>query len=203
MWSVLGSLISNFLLLRDLFGYAIPGAVFLGIAGYFEVTDYSKLPLASEPPWLKAIVAVTASYAVGHVLAAIGYAPNDIRKIVCKLVKRLCKTAAKDETDAEKLYYRYRYPSMFIEADRRETATILRMGLWVAFIFAAFLPALPTFLHIPFLGIGSFMFLNAHWSLFTANCYSDSAVSAAKTARDNKIPIFDWNGGGGSGSAET
>jgi hypothetical protein len=27
MWSLMGSLISNFLLLRDLFGYAIPGAV--------------------------------------------------------------------------------------------------------------------------------------------------------------------------------
>jgi hypothetical protein len=202
MGNLLVSLVNNFLLLRDLFGYAIPGAVLLGITGYFQ-PDYLKLLWAIEPPWLKAIVAVTASYAVGHVLAAIGYAPYDIRKIICKIVKCFCKTSAKDETDAEKLYYRYRYPSMFIEADRQETLTILRMGLWVAFILAAFLPALPTFLHIPFLGIGFFMFLNAHWMLFTANRYSDSAVSAAKTAKDNKIPSFDWNSGGGSGSAET
>lgn len=134
MWSLLGSLINNFLLLRDLFGYAIPGAVMLGIAGYFGVIDYSKLPLAGEAAWLKAIAAVTASYAVGHVLAAIGYAPYDVYYMI---VKRFCRTSGQDETESDPLYYRYIYPSMFIEADRRQTLTILRIGLSVALILGA------------------------------------------------------------------
>jgi uncharacterized protein YqgC (DUF456 family) len=73
MWSLLGSLIGNFLLLRDLFGYAIPGAVLLAIADYIERPDLANLPLINDSVWIKLVAAVTASYVVGHVLAAIGY----------------------------------------------------------------------------------------------------------------------------------
>jgi hypothetical protein len=200
MWSLLGSLINNFLLLRDLFGYAIPGAVLLGISGYFGFIDYSKFPLAGEAAWLKAIVAVTASYVIGHILAAIGYLPRDI----CKIVKRFCKASAQDDENIETtLYYRYLYPSMFIEADRRETLTILRIGLSVALIFAACLPALPTFLHIALAAIGVFLLGNAYLSLFEADQYKNHAVSAAIGAKAKGIPIFDWNGGNSSNKAAT
>jgi hypothetical protein len=214
MPSLLASLINNFLLLRDLFGYAIPGAVLLGIAGYFDVINYSKFSLASESSWLKATVVVTASYAVGHVLAALGYLPRDIRKFVkyysdnkknvkCfsdvkRIVIRLCTTSARDEREIRTLYYRYLYPSMFIEADRRETLTILRICLSVALLIAAWLPALPIFPCILFSVIGLFMLLNAYLSLCEANQYKNHAVSAAINAKAKDIPIFDWNGGNSS-----
>jgi len=41
MWSFLGSLIKGFLLLRDFFGYLIPGAALWGILAYSSSTAAS------------------------------------------------------------------------------------------------------------------------------------------------------------------
>jgi len=200
MWNVLGSLISSFLLLRDLFGYAIPGSVLLAIVGYFGVTNASKLPLAGEPSWLKAIVVVIVSYVVGHVLAAIGYAPSDIMRWV---KKRSGESAKKDDEKAvEVALYRYLYPSIFIEADRRETLTILRICLAVALIVGAWFAAFPTWPAVAFLVIGVIMLVNAYWSLSDAKRYSELAVAAAKDAEKKHVPYFNWSGGSGSAKSE-
>lgn len=194
MWSLLGSLISNFLLLRDLFGYAIPGAVFLALADYFERPDLSNVPMVHDSVWLKFVVVVTASYVVGHVLAAIGYLPYDIAT-----GKKFFKTQKElDDKVADALRYRYLYPSMFIEADRRETLTILRVCLSVALILAALLLQLPGWLHLPLLGIGLFMLLNAYMSMRVANHLNDLSIAAAKKAKTDKIPPFNWSSGNGS-----
>ncbi len=194
MWSLLGSLISNFLLLRDLFGYAIPGAVLLALADYFKRPDLSNVPLIHDSVWLKFVVVVTASYVVGHVLAAIGYLPYDIAtgKKFFKSHKEL------DYKVADALYYRHLYPSMFIEADRRETLTILRVCLSVALILAAlFLD--PAWHRLPLLGIGLFMLLNAYMSMSVAKHVNDLSIAAAEKAKKDKIPFFNWSSDNGSG----
>jgi hypothetical protein len=46
MWSFLGGLVKGFLLLRDFFGYVIPGAVLWAIVAYSSgAEDLSQLPL--------------------------------------------------------------------------------------------------------------------------------------------------------------
>ena len=48
MWGLLGNLVRSFLLLRDLFGYLIPGLVFVASAVYYVFPDHfaNKSPLA-------------------------------------------------------------------------------------------------------------------------------------------------------------
>ena len=48
MWGLLGNLVRSFLLLRDLFGYLIPGLVFVASAVYYIFPDHfaNKSPLA-------------------------------------------------------------------------------------------------------------------------------------------------------------
>jgi hypothetical protein len=189
MWSLLGSLISSFLLLRDLFGYAIPGAVLLGSVDYFEKPDFSNVPMIHESVWLEFVVAVTASYVVGHILAAIGYLPYDI----CT-GKRTFEAPTQQAKDA--LFYRYLYPSMFIDADRRETLTILRICLSVAIILVALLPAFPAPFRVLALVIGAFMLGNAYLSLAVAKRAGDAALEAAKAAKAANIPYFNWSSDG-------
>jgi hypothetical protein len=198
MWSLLGSLISSFLLLRDLFGYAIPGAALLGITGYLEVPDYSKLPFVNEPVWLQAVIGTTASYVVGHVLAAIGYLPFDIKIWIDRWRFGAAQRTERNQKVVDQLYKRYLYPSMFIEADRRETLTILRICLSVALIATAFLPHLPSSLELPTLLLGLFMFLNAYVSLWVAGQYGALSRAAADEAKRDNIPFFKWSGGGSS-----
>jgi hypothetical protein len=197
MWSLLGSLISNFLLLRDLFGYAIPGAVLLAIVARFEPRIFANLPIENESIWITGVVFVTASYVLGHILAAIGYTPRNISQL-CAYYAR--KPAPR--RDARTLYYRYLYPSMFVEADRRETLTILRVGLAIAILVSAFLPDLPGSLFVPFLFVGLFMIANAHSALVDGTAYLDSTLEAARKAEDNGIPFFHWGGDSDSGKSE-
>jgi hypothetical protein len=87
---------------------------------------------------------------------------------------------------------------MFIEADRRETLTILRICLSAALLAVACLPRLPPNLHLWVFGIGVFMFLNAYLSMRVAKRFSDRAVAAAEKAKTAKIPYFSWSSGNGS-----
>jgi hypothetical protein len=75
----LSELTKNFLILRDIFGYALPGAVFLSIgvlSRRFSLSDvqYFLRPYQDKiPAWLIAILAVGACYTVGHLMAQIAY----------------------------------------------------------------------------------------------------------------------------------
>jgi hypothetical protein len=213
MSSLLASLINNFLLLRDLFGYAIPGAVMLVITDYFEQPELSKLPIPNVT-WLQAIAAVAASYVVGRVLAAIGYTLLDFRLVPCALdfftkcitakhARRQTPPVAVD-TNAEKeersikaSYFRYLYPFMFNEFDRRETLAILHVVLSVGLVFASYFLNAPPPYRAAFLVIGLFMFWNSHWLRGDAENCLKSAVAAAEAAESNDIPTFRWSGGDG------
>lgn len=209
MWTLLGSLISNFLLLRDLFGYAIPGAVMLAIVDHYKHPVLSNVPLINDSIWIKLVVAVTASYVVGHVLAAIGYTFYEIVNWIFKCSKNRAEGcsgsggAALDERKATGLYYRYLYPNMSIEADRRETLTILRVALSVALIAAAFLPVeMMMSRRVEFLVLGLFLLWNGYKSLGVAEYFGNLASMAGKRAEDNHIPVFHWSSGSSSDDAK-
>jgi hypothetical protein len=184
MWSFLGNLVNSFLLLRDFFGYVIPGAVLLAIMAGFGYADPSRLP-SIESIWVSMIAVITASYIVGHVLAAIGYSLYDW------FDKLKHRTPA---SDTDVVYFRYIYPSMFIESDRRETLTILRVGLSVALVIGSYFIPIQLISRISVV-TGLFMFWNAYDSKQKADKYRHATIAAAKVAKQNDVPIFPWGGG--------
>jgi hypothetical protein len=220
MWSLLGSLISNFLLLRDLFGYTIPGAVLLGSFYYFERPDLSRLPQTiHQSVWIKIVIFVTAAYVVGHVLAAIGYTLYDCKDWLAKRraaskmpVTHLGHKKVEEEKERreekrkseiiDSLYFRYLYPSMFIEADRRETLTILRVTLSIALIAIVCLPDSPTILRIGSLVLGILLLFNGYFSLRKATEYAALGSKAGQRGQDNNIPVFRWSAGSPSNNAK-
>jgi hypothetical protein len=147
---LLGSLVSGFLLLRHVFGYLLPGALFLlGLIYTYSTTQSSVLhsvtsAFADTPKWLVIWFFVAGSYVIGHVLVAIGYQiygglrglARIIRPETPEKTKAEVKTEA-IERDAEILFHRYLYPGLFIDRDRRDTINILRIGLAIAFLALA------------------------------------------------------------------
>lgn len=77
---------NTFNLLRDVFGYAMPGGVFLAIgliSKRFSLSDVDELLSPYHPPtWAYFILAVCACYIVGDMLAATAYMPISIAKWV-------------------------------------------------------------------------------------------------------------------------
>jgi hypothetical protein len=196
MWSFLGSLVNGFLLLRDFFGYVIPGAVLWAIVAYSSgAEDLSHLPLADESIWVRAVIAITASYVVGHLLAAVGYSLYEWFDEAWHRIKHPKLPKPLTTTETNTIYYRYLYPSMFIEADRRETLTILRVALAVALLIGAYFP------HSQLgqgaaLVAGAFMLWNGYKSRQTTASYCNSTIDAARLAKANNVPIFHWGGDG-------
>ena len=201
MWSLLASLIKGFLLLRDFFGYVIPGAVLLTIvARCVGGIDFSHLPLVADSIWVTAALAITASYVAGHVLAAIGYSLYDGLDSALERLRRARPPIppAPSPSEGNVLYYRYLYPSMFIEADRRETLSIFRVGLAVALLAGGFLPH-SRVVEAALIVVGLFMLWNGYVSRRRATTYRNATIDAARLAKANNIPFFHWSGDGGAG----
>jgi hypothetical protein len=76
----------TFNLLRDVFGYALPGGVFLAIgliSKRFSLSDVDDLLSPYHPPtWVYFISAVGACYIIGDILAATAYLPISVLKWV-------------------------------------------------------------------------------------------------------------------------
>ena len=74
----------TFMLVRDAFGYALPGAVFWGIglvSGRYTLCEIQCLLLPYHlPPWAGFLGAVAASYAAGTLMAATIYMPFGVAK---------------------------------------------------------------------------------------------------------------------------
>lgn len=158
MWGLLGNLVRSFLLLRDLFGYLIPGLVFVASAVYYIFPDHfaNKSPLAiaklasdAVTNWPILITLIIGAYVAGHCLVAIGYTLYDIARFVRGRMKPLSddeQKKKKEEAAAVRkdlLFYRYGYPDLFIERDRRATINILRIGLAVVLVIDGFVWPFP------------------------------------------------------------
>jgi len=120
-WSgFLTELLKGFLILRDVFGYAFPGAIFLGVGILSNRIDPQKLRDAYRsyplPAWSIAALVIVACYAVGHILAAIAYLRWD------------WPSAEEPPTSvtAAMLDARLRYPVLLVESDRREILAMFR-----------------------------------------------------------------------------
>jgi hypothetical protein len=137
---VVAELIRSFLILRDIFGYALPGAMFLGIGvlrGRIRLQSLQDLSQPYHPPiWVAVVLLVGACYVVGQVLATVAYLPFDIWKWWVSRRKPTDPWLVDHPTEvnAEILGIRRQYPEFFVELDRRETITILTASMMVAFL---------------------------------------------------------------------
>jgi hypothetical protein len=217
MAKLLGSLISSFLLLRDLFGYLIPGAVFIGMMmASFKIGDIVArlLPPLSQWLWLGAFLVV--SYAVGQILVALGYGAHDlVRKLFVpspkpavndKNGKNGKKGAGKEAapadhgvTDTEYLFYRHLYPQLFVDADRREIVTILRIGLGVALVFGPWSLPVPGWISPVIAVVGAFMLYNGGGARAHTAAFRAASVAAAKLVERKGVPYFAWGGAPAAG----
>jgi len=202
MWNLLESLIKGFLLLRDFFGYVIPGSVLVAIVAVcVGGIDFSHLPLVADSIWVTAVLVITASYVIGHILAAVGYSFYAGLDLAWEKLKGPTKPTAPTPSEGNVLYYRYLYPSMFIEADRRETLTILRVGLAVALLAGGWLPH-SQIVQALAIAVGLFMLWNGYASRRSAAAFRNSTIDAARLAKANNIPIFHWGSDGGGDEAK-
>jgi hypothetical protein len=158
---LLGQLNKTFLLIRDIFGYALPGAVFLAIgliSGRFSLVNLRSLLHPYEPPaWALFLFSIIACYAVGEILASTAYMPIALRKRWQWLQLKRYLYPPKGETpnDAQKaeiekqiyilqdnptevtgelLEIRRQHPEFFVESDRRETLMLLGGSMTVALL---------------------------------------------------------------------
>lgn len=73
----LSELTKSFLILRDIFGYALPGAVFLATGllcrGVTLKRAIDAAGLDAFSPWLQVVLGIGACYAVGHVMSQSAY----------------------------------------------------------------------------------------------------------------------------------
>lgn len=163
MWGeLLRDLVRAFLLLRDFFGYLLPGAAFLYVVALSQHASVSSLTLGHTfSTWGTAVLLLGASYVAGHLLATIGHAIQDItslafvaaRKYAASLLgfggrKEHKKTSMAEvrsltgfpvKSEYLVLYYRRQYPQLFIEVDRRDTLALLRTGLGASFFVGSWL----------------------------------------------------------------
>jgi hypothetical protein len=189
MWQLLSNLVSGFLLLRDVFGYVIPGAVLLAIVAHTR--QGATHPAVSDTPWFGFLILLLAAYVIGQILVAIGYSfYGGLGMLLRRGPSADPNVAADQNTDLQ--YYRYLYPAMFTERDRRATINILRIGLAVAFIAGAWLmPAMP--LLVGMLVIGLLMLSNGYTGMKHVETFGNATIAAGRRAEEKKVPFFSWS----------
>lgn len=132
-------LLRTFLLLRDIFGYALPGGVFIAIGLIEGKIQLKQVAGATEPfhlpAWAWAILAVAACYVIGQVLATVTYLPIDYAKVIAGWRGKKDWVAKNPtEVNADALVARAAHPDLFAELDRRETIAILIASTLAAFL---------------------------------------------------------------------
>jgi hypothetical protein len=140
-WSeLLIELIRGFILLRDVIGYAMPGAVFLGLVILADSNLLATLKSAYQiSAWVTVPLAVIACYAVGNILAAVAYGLLDMGKWVSRRIQGKKKSSAVAEmrSMSRTLLVRMRYPELLTELERRSTVNMFRGAAGVGLLGAA------------------------------------------------------------------
>jgi hypothetical protein len=143
----LSELNKNFLILRDVFGYALPGGVFLSIGVLcrrFSLRDVKYLLDPYQlPAWLALLIGLGACYAVGHVMAGIAYLicnnwGNPRKKIEISAIPAVEKSGP-TQVPASLIDIRGRHPELLTELDRQSTMTQLRGSTGVAMLLGSLL----------------------------------------------------------------
>jgi hypothetical protein len=153
-WSeLLSELVRGFVLLRDLFGYVLPGAFFLLIgAQSTHLSSFEgdfKLPGADSHPWLFLLLLLAISYILGQFIVATSYLHRDawglLKLVVHAWTKTLPSTASEgqkekhaarktkqtqdDQDESDFLRFHREFPDIYIEYDRQSIIALLRRGL--------------------------------------------------------------------------
>jgi len=154
-------LVKSFLLLRDIFGYALPGAVFLGIGVISHRISFQQLSDLLQPyempGWMALIFVLGACYVTGQILAAIAYLPIDLWKWLSwrsfirwhrhnrdKTISEWYSSHPKKkywlgdhptEVTGDLLEIQRRYPSFAFDLGRRETMALF-LGATLAALIA-------------------------------------------------------------------
>ena len=148
----------TFMLIRDVFGYALPGAVFLGvgiISKKISLGHVNELlyPYNHMPAWLAFLGVVAVSYAVGGIMAAVAYSPFMIAKFFVWIIVRHSSPGSPPadehqpegtprewlanhptEVSSEIVEIRSQQPKLLDTLDRRETLALLSGSLTTALL---------------------------------------------------------------------
>jgi hypothetical protein len=147
----LSELTKNFLILRDLFGYALPGAVFLAIGLFCRRFSLHDVQYFFEPykvpAWLGLILGLVACYTAGHVMAQLAYIPDNWK------TWRRIRNAKADAQDKNKvalagkaeykclapvlIEIRESHPALLTEYDRQSTISQFRGGVAAAMVLGS------------------------------------------------------------------
>jgi hypothetical protein len=144
----LSELTKNFLILRDIFGYALPGAVFLAIGLFSRRFSLRDVQYFFEPyqlpVWLGLTLGLVACYTAGHVMAQLAYFPDNW-KAWRRMMKAKADAKRKDKvTDPQKteckclnpvlIEIRESHPALLTEYDRQSTISQFRGGVGAAML---------------------------------------------------------------------
>jgi hypothetical protein len=161
---IVKSLMDTFQLLRDIFGYALPGLVFAGIgvaSGRIRLQQIHDLLKPYDPPmWVLAGLGIAACYVIGHLLACIAYFRIDFWKYIKRGDMDYLRNHP-TEVNADDLYWRHFYPELFHDMDRRETMALLMYSTTAAMVVGGlvFVWLSPT-LSETIIGISAVVFLD-------------------------------------------
>jgi hypothetical protein len=162
MSEVLKYLFKSFVLIRDIFGYLIPGAFFAALLFPAESWEF----INTAPGWFTLAALTLCLYVAGVILVTIGLILFKIPKLAARvfgatggskdqypdsdivlLVKRSAPAgrAHSDPQDAEmqikqqyadEFYYRATYPDIFVEPDRQQIVRLMELGVGVALVLS-------------------------------------------------------------------
>ena len=180
MWDFISGIVRTFLVLRDVVGYLVPGTVLLGSIVYAHGFAWAQKSWPGGPEWLGVVAAVIGCYMTGQILVAIGY-------ILYGLYDSATKTKSSGAAGDELLFFRFVYPDLFLDYDRRNTVNILRIGLSIALIADVVL--LPQPLNWVAVGLGLLMLLNGYTGQKHVEKFGAATVKAAETALNKKVPF--------------
>ena len=142
----LSELSKSFLILRDVFGYALPGAVFLSIGVLcrrFSLRDVKYLLDPYQlPAWLAMLVGLGACYAIGHVMTGIAYLIFNRWKSPFGEEESQASdsdTGGSTQVPKELIDIRGRHPELLTELERQSTMTQLRGSTGAAMLLGSVL----------------------------------------------------------------
>lgn len=132
----MSELTKSFLILRDVFGYAVPGAVFLSIGVLCQRFSLGDVQCLLEPyqlpAWMALILVLGACYTVGHLMAQVAYffyntwKFPEFRKKTGQVLRDAQEATGHTQVPPALINLREDHPALLTEFDRQSIMTQLR-----------------------------------------------------------------------------